>query len=415
MAYLPKKTVENNVKVRVRTSPDGTAHSDYEAYFGIDPFTHKPVRITRAKRSEITTVIHDFYQRHQFGGDAAVRLSAADAIDAKNAIDALAAAQLKVTLFEAVTAYIGGQTAQGASVEIKAKEAFDEFYNSKKNGADKDKTFATSGKWVRTLGDRMIQSVSAKEVADYLESNYGEKKPKTYNSHLLYIKTFLNWCCKDERGYLLKNPIRSMKFKPEPWEEPEYMKPEEVERLFRLLEAHKGDRPELLAYAIVNFFCGCRAVEIQRMASEPDAAKIDIDGVTVRIAKAKGYQQGKRPRAFPINQTALAWMKSFDFLSALSKVTKGTQKDMYDLARENGISMFQNCGRHTFITYHVAAYCDPAKTTAMVGTSDKMRADNYCGLASKTDGEAYFAILPFANDGQIKKAEIAAGNDEKMA
>ena len=88
-------------------------------------------------------------------------------------------------------------------------------------------------------------------------------------------------------------------------------------------------------------------------------------------------------------------MKSFDFLSALKRVTKQTQEEIYNLARAHGIPMFQNCGRHTFITYHVAAYNVPAKTTAMCGTSDKMRAENYCGLVSdRRDGERYFAILP---------------------
>ena len=236
--------------------------------------------------------------------------------------------------------------------------------------------------------------MTAKEIADYLQENFGSKKPKTYNQHLLYLKTFFNWCCKDERKYLKENPIRALKYKPEPWEEPEYMKPEDVERLFKLLEANKTEHPEHLAYAVVNFFCGCRAVEVMRMATDPDAAKIDVDGETVRIAKAKGYQQGKRPRAFHILPTALAWMKSFDFLAGLKTVTEKTQKEIYDLARADGVPMFQNCGRHTFITYHVAAYADPAKTTAMVGTSDKMRAENYCGLARKEQGEAYFRIMP---------------------
>lgn len=402
MAYLPKNIVEKNIKVRIRSDKNGKPHTDYEAYLGVDPFTHRPARLTRTDRNDLLNALRNFYQRHQAGGDAAARLSAAEAIDAKNALDALAAAQMKMTLFDAVSAYIGGQAAQGACPEKRADEAFDEFFTAKPDGADKHKTKATTGKWVASLGGKRLCDIAAKEVAAYLERNYGGKKPKTYNSHLLYIKTFLNWCCKDERAYLAKNPISSMKFKPEPWEEPEYMKPADVECLFRLLEAHKEDRPELLAYATVNFFCGCRAVEIQRMASDPDAAKINIEGETVRIAKAKGYQQGKRPRAFPIHPTALAWMKSFDFLAALSKVTEDTQKEVYELARKNGVPMFQNCGRHTFITYHVAAYNDPAKTTAMVGTSEKMRADNYCGLASKAEGEAYFRIWPkcFAAEGQ---------------
>ena len=99
----------------------------------------------------------------------------------------------------------------------------------------------------------------------------------------------------------------------------------------------------------------------------------------------------------------MAWIKSFDFLGALKKIKKRTIEDIYKIARKNDIPVFQNCGRHTFITYHVSAYGDPAKTQAIVGTSAKYRAENYCGLASKADGEAYFKIWPacfMSNEGQ---------------
>jgi len=397
MAYLPKAMVEKNIKTRERKDRFGNPHTDYEAYLGTDPFTQKVVRITRASKEDLLAEIAGFYQRHRFGGDAAARLTAMQAIDAKNAYDALAAAGLRMSLFDVVNGYVAGLSATPAPEKsVKIIDAFDEFYNGKAEGADKNKTWATSGKWARSCGGRTLASVTASEIEKYLRDNYGERKPKTYNSHLLYLKTFFNWCCKDQRQYLVKSPIRSLEFKPEPWEEPEYMAPGDVERLFRLLESVKGEHPEMLAYATVSFFCGCRSVEILRMAQDPSAAKVDIENETVRIAKAKGYQQGKKPRAFHIEPTALAWMKSFDFLSALGKITDKTQKELYDLARANEVPMFQNCGRHTFITYHVAAFGDPSKTTAMVGTSDKMRADNYCGLATKKDGEAYFAIMPAA-------------------
>ena len=398
MGYLPKSIVEKNVKVRMHRDKNDRRFEVYEAYFVIDPFTQKPVRVSRTDKGELQKEIQDFYARHKSGGDAAVRLTAVQALDAKTAYDALASANLRISLTDAVNAYIGGQTATNGVMAKNIAEAFDEYFAAKPDGVDKDKTRATVGRWSEGCGERQLTSVTAKEIAVYLEKNFGERKPKTYNSHLLYLKTFFNWCCKDERAYLTKSPIKSLAYKPEPWEEPEYMKPEDVERLFRLLEANAATHPEYLAYAVVNFFCGCRGIEIQRMASDPDAAKINIEGETVRIAKAKGFQQGKKPRAFPIHPTALAWMKSFEFLDALRKVTKDTQGEIYNLARKNGIPMFQNCGRHTFITYHVAAYNDPAKTTAMVGTSEKMRADNYCGLAQKRDGEAYFKIMPGAQN-----------------
>lgn len=396
MAYLPKQIVERAVKVRVRKDRNGADHTDYEAYLGVDPFTHKPVRLTRTDRDGLAKAIRDFYERHRAGGDAAVRLTANQALDAKTALDILASSGKTETLTELARMFVDGRTRAVVTHDKRVADAYEEYLAAKPDGVNKEKTRSTVGRWASEMCDKNLRSVTAKDIYEYLERHFSKHAPKTYNSHLQYIHTFLNWCCKDERGYLAANPAKSLAYKEEPWEEPEYMKPADVEKLFRLLEAEKDKRPELLAYAVANFMCGSRAAEVVRMGELDDAAKINLEDETIRIAKGKGFQRGRRPRAFHINPTALAWMKSFDFCAALKRVTKETQKEIYCLARANGVPVFQNCGRHTFITYHVAAYGDPAKTQAMVGTSEKMRADNYCGLASKADGEAYFRIMPSA-------------------
>ncbi len=395
MAYLPRQMAERGVKVRVRNK-QGKVHTDYECYLGMDPFTHKPVRLTRSDRDELTRAVRDFYERHRVGGDAAVRLTATQALDAKTALDVLASAGQSKTLTELARLFVSGAARGAVAHDKRILDAYEEYLATKPDGVNKQKTRATVGRWAAMCGDRNTGSITAKEVYEYLEANFGKHAPKTYNSHLQYLTTFMNWCCKAERRYLAENPIRALAYRDEPWEEPEYMKPADVASLFALLESVKDRRPELLAYAVVNFFCGSRAVEIVRMGEEDDAARISIADETCRIAKGKGFQRGRRPRAFHIEPTALAWMKSFDFLAALKKVNAGTQKEIYDLARARGVPVFQNCGRHTFITYHVATYGDPAKTQAIVGTSAKMRAENYCGLASKADGEAYFRIMPSA-------------------
>lgn len=398
MSYLAKTVVERSVKKRVRKDKTGKERIGWEAYLGTDPFTKSAVRITRASEEKLKKAIKEFYQRHQAGGDAAVRLTPIEAIDAKNALDALRMARMNISLSEAIKRFLDGSTCgtNGELTEISAGDAFNKYLERKKEGADRKLTISTIGKWVKNYGeDRTLREVTAKTVDEYLKKNYSNHTPKTYNAHLLYLKTFFNWCCKDTQKYLAKNPIKGVEKRVEPWQEPEYMKPEDVERLFRMLEEHKENHPEWLAYAIISFFCGSRKVEIMRMATMgDDAARISLEDETVRIAKGKGFQRGRRPRAFHIGETAMAWMKSFDFLGAVKKIDEDTQRKIYGVARKSGIPIFQNCGRHTFITYHVAAYGDPAKTQAMVGTSEKMRAENYCGLASRADAEAYFKIMP---------------------
>jgi len=412
MSYLPKTIVEKGIKKRVRKDRFGKEHTDYEAYFGTDPFSKSAVRITRSSQEELAKAIKDFYLRHQSGGDAAVRLTAVQALDAKNALDALSEAKVSISLTEAVRAFLDGSARVLCDDKgITIGKAYQEYYDGKETSeTDRNKVISTVGRWAEDFGkDRRLSSVTAKDVLDYLQANFitkvktdkktGKKitkvlKPKTYNSHLLYLNTFFNWCAKEERQYLPKNPIKSLEYRDEPWIEPEYLKAAEAEALMRLVESQKESRPDMLAYEIVNLFCGSRDIEVMRMADDNSANKVNIEDETVRIANGKGFQLGRRPRAFHIPETALAWMKSFDFAAALKKITPDTKTDIFKLARKNKLRVFQNFGRHTFITMHVAAFGDPAKTQAIVGTSEKMRAENYCGLASKAEGDAFFKILP---------------------
>ena len=233
MSYLPKAVVERGIKKRVRKDKLGRERIGYEAYFGTDPFTKFAVRITRASEDELRRDIKDFYLRHQAGGDAAVRLTPIEAIDAKAALDILHAAGLKISLADAVRCYVNGdaQKRQG-DLRITVGAAYTEYYASKGEGADKNKTAATVGKWLKETGENvLLGNVAAKDVVEYLKRHYGDRKPKTYNSHLLYLKTFFNWCAKDERKYLAESPIRMIKPKEEPWEDPEYMKAADAEKL----------------------------------------------------------------------------------------------------------------------------------------------------------------------------------------
>ena len=208
MAYLPKRMVEENIRTRTRKGRDGRTHTDFEAYLGVDPFDRKPVRITRADMDELLAALKDFYQRHQVGGDAAVRLTAMQAIDAKGALDALANAGMNVTLCEAVTAYIGGLAVAKANCERTVQEVYVEYIEKKYGGfprklpsgirdpddvnADRDSAIAKVGKWAETFGARKLASITAKDVSDYLENNYGKRKPKTYSAtHPAYSGTAL--------------------------------------------------------------------------------------------------------------------------------------------------------------------------------------------------------------------------------
>ena len=189
MSYLPKAIVERSIKKRVRKDKQGRERVGYEAYFGTDPFTKCAVRMTRASEEELKKDIKDFYQRHQSGGDAAVRLTPIEAIDAKSALDLLHEAGVKISLADAVRGYLNGDAQKkvedsgitvGAAYTEYIMKKYGGFPKKTKDGKrdpndeypDRDKAIAMVGKWAEDAGaDTRLGSVTAKDVVNYLVRN----------------------------------------------------------------------------------------------------------------------------------------------------------------------------------------------------------------------------------------------------
>lgn len=395
MGYRTKKVVLDGIAAR-RGMRHGVRQTVYDAYLGYDPFDRKQKRLQATSLDELKAKIQQFYVTRQSGGDAAVRLRPCEAIDAREALDLLARTKTPISLTEAVRRLLEGQDMTPHACTMSVGKAFDAYYASfgQEQTLHKKAVLYRVGAWMEAFGrDRMLSEATAKDVDEWLRTKCANS-PKSFNNHLTYIKTFFNWCIKSPRAWIAENPVAGMDVKRIAYKEPEYMTPGDVERVFRELEKIKSRRPDLLAYGILSFFCGVRREEILRMASLPDAANVNLEDETVRIAKPKGWTKGIMPRAFPIQRNALAWMRSFPFEDAVKRICGHCADDVKEIAHRLGIAMPKNAGRHTFITMHVAAYGNPSNTEAVAGTSKKMRVGNYCGLASKKNGEEYFAIMP---------------------
>ena len=80
--------------------------------------------------------------------------------------------------------------------------------------------------------------------------------------------------------------------------------------------------------------------------------------------------------------------------------TNHISKALQNLTREAGFPKwkenYSNAMRHSFGSYYYALTSDSSKTAAMLGhrSSDQMLFDHYRSLASRTEGEKYFSILP---------------------
>ena len=400
MSYLKKEEVLKKVKSRTVTIR-GVRHVIYEAYLGTDIVSKKPVRIASKNEDKLRQKIAAFYKRRSSGGDFAVLVTPEQAMDARMAIELLKKSGIDMSLLDCVKYVVDGRSREEKACSVTLGEAYAE-YLEKQNGKSRDHISSVEfrvGGWVEMFGSkRTLSEVTSREVEIGLEKRLlhgkGEKAKTTYNNHVNYIKTFMNWCV--EQGMIEKSPVSGLKKKAKAWSDIQYLGAESCAKLFGYLEEHRDKCGPDLAYAILSFFCGMRQSEIARTCLGPSAIVINLEEKFIRVIACKGATKGIKPRVFTIPDIAYRWMKIFDFKAHVANKNKQFRRHLVGISKKIGISIPENCGRHTFCTFHDAVYHDPAALTAIVGNTEEVRDKHYNGLATEKEGREFFAIMPSA-------------------
>jgi integrase len=389
MSIKSKKEVLKNIR-EVKKTAGGKVYTAYEVYFGTD-HTGAKLRKSKATREAAKACVDEFFAQVKAHGEFPMGvLTRRELYDAREALDTLSEAGMSETLYEVARHFVEGAAKGGVHAKALG-EAYEEYF-AEIPDIQKLHKRAVNGrvrKWVTAFGpDRPCTAVTSREVAAYLTQF---DVPKTFNNMLGYIRTFLGWCAKSQRQYLASNPLTDMALAQVAYREPEYMRADDVAKMMQAVE-EGPDAGRLACHAALSFFCGVRQEEIKRLADHPD--DVQLEERMLRISMPKGWTKGAIPRVVQLPDNALAWLTKYDVRKHLAKATPWTVDKLQCVARGVGVAFPANAGRHTFITMHVAAYGDPSKTEAMVGTSATMRSKHYQGLASKIEGERYFAILP---------------------
>ena len=410
MSYRNKKKVLESFKQRViNSSNERYKCCLWEAYLGTNPYTRKPVRLYARSLTELKKKVDDFYKRLDRGGEPGVELTRFQAFDAKQAIDMLRESGKNISLLECVRTVLACESTKAASKAVTIEDAYAQYAKSiqDKSAAYQKDVRLRVGAWVDAFGtERPLGEVSAPEVKKYLMDRLYRQGDigswVTYNNHLGNIKSFLSWCASREQGFIAENPLDGMKKIVIPYRQPEYMKAAHVEGLFRELwnrrETQTGRAD--LACAVLSFFCGMRQSEIERVPLGEHAVRISIEERTIRVGIPKGVSRGIRPRAFTIPDQAIAWMTAFDFMDGATTRNKHFRRHLVDAADAAKAKLTKNAGRHTFITMFEAVHHDANALTAIVGNTDDVRSKSYNGVELRSEGEAYFRMLPPGNDAE---------------
>lgn len=403
MPLRTKRDVLTSIKRRNRTA-NGSLYTTFEIYFGTDNNGNR-LRATRPTEREARAHIEDYFANVKASGPAICELKPSEIYDAKSALEMLREKGMAdITLTEAIRRYLEQEQSRSAINHKTLAEAFAGYMDSISDvqRVHKQAVADRVGRFIQIFGaDKDCCAVTPQWIAKYLASFDEKLSQKTINNRMSYIKSFFFWCMKNERRYILENPMADMNQKRIAYKQPEYMTADNALKLFRAMERSKYANI-LLPVMVLSYFCGIRREEISRLSE--NSRDIMAEEGTIRISMPKGWTQGMAPRMIPMPANARAWAEKYNIRENIQKIGSiGTSfRRLVKLGESIGVKVPPNCGRHTFITMHVAAYGNPQVTEAMCGTSKKMRTTHYMGLSTKGEGDKYFGIYPDGMDAIAK-------------
>ena len=215
----------------------------------------------------------------------------------------------------------------------------------------------------------------------------------TYNSYLKPIRTFFNFNSK----HVTPNPAAGIPLRNASIDEVGVLTPQQAARLFAYALKH---RPETLGRLALEAFAGLRFTSAATLAREE--INFDDKGITLPARKIKTrrrrYIDGLPENfwAWVGKTTEACWrMKRSQWMHIKTDVFEGA-----------GVPHPQNCLRHSFATYHVAAYKNPGLTATLLCHQNQAQLwGHYNGIASQAAGLKYFSITP-ENVEQIAQGEL---------
>ena len=237
-------------------------------------------------------------------------------------------------------------------------------------------------KFSENFKGRRLSEVTLEELKNWFDklalssrsiSHYMTKVSQLYNYAIRH-----NWCAENLVNRLDRPSIEES--------DVGIFSPDEA---LRLLQHADAAEIELLPYIAIAFFAGLRSAELQQI--EWSAVKISERAIIVGAAVAKKRGQ----RVVDITDTLAAWLAPH--IKTTGTVTPHGYRlrpRLLKLAKEAKVIWKRNGLRHSFCSYHLAAFGDPIKTAYQAGNSADMIHRHYKALVTTADAERFWNLRP---------------------
>lgn len=296
------------------------------------------------------------------------------------------------TIAEAVKHYINHLKQTERSVSV--ADLKEEFYLSKQRSRKQKSPrylYDLNGKlakFVETHGKRTASTITTEELHDWLEA-LPVASLVTVKGYFRAIRGMFRFA--EKKSYVSKCPTRAIdEDLLTPLEEqPEILT---IKQVCQLLDNASSD---VIPALVFGLYCGIRTSEVERMNWGHVNIKRRLVTLPASITKI-----GK-PRHVDIPKNAIEWLTPYmndssSIRPAPSKTGhKAFKKEMGRLAKVIGLDCWDNHLRHSFGSYHYAAFQDIAKTAAQLGhQSTQITWKHYYQLADPEDAKRFWEVRP---------------------
>ena len=277
-------------------------------------------------------------------------------------------------------------------------------------------TASVLGMAQRIFLDPFVHEVTPDDIERFLrglraKDGTNRATPKTWNNYRADLHAFLGWCAEDRRRWIGENPAAKVKRLEVKRLEvkrrglPDVLTVDETLRVMSLAARWRGG--VLAKYYALLFFTGIRPEgELAKLAAN-ESRYVDLKRGVIHIepevSKTKQYRQ------IPIRRNHLEWLYEFPgpmIPTNFDRLVKRFRKHCL---------LTHDVARHTFISHHVSAFKSVGEVSLEAGNSEFVVKKHYLNLATATESEAFWRIIPGPNKRAVLDDQATTPSTLKLA
>ena len=222
-------------------------------------------------------------------------------------------------------------------------------------------------------------AVTALEVEEWLAA--GGWAPRTQKGYLADVRTLYAFAMR--RGYCTANPAAGVEAPSAPGLAPGIHTPEEVAAVLAVARARD---PNVCRCLAVRYFAGLRASEAEGLREECIRPGEGIIEVPSTLSKTR------RRRIVDIQPNLAAWLALGGELPL--RDTGRRMRETVAAVAAVGVAWPHNAPRHSFCSYHLAAFESASRTALQAGHSETMLFAHYRAVVPKGAALRFWALFP---------------------